>query len=172
MSNVQSTPPAAAKAPPIPTMDLNPAPPATTASEVRQEVRDIAKQVNAARREAKLSAQDAAKAQAAAPQIATTAPPQAFDANNVIPPQAVDISVAFFVTVAVCVVGFPIARAFGRRLDRKTDFKSVPVADLTPHIRQLQDSVDAMAIELERISEGQRFTAKLLAERSGGSAQQ
>ena len=40
--------------------------------------------------------------------------------------------------------------------------------DLTPQIRQLQDSVDAMAIELERISEGQRFTAKLLAERSGG----
>jgi hypothetical protein len=31
--------------------------------------------------------------------------------------------------------------------------------------------VDAMAIELERISEGQRFTAKLLAERSGGPAQ-
>jgi hypothetical protein len=171
MSNVQSTPPAATKAPAIPSMDLNPAPPATTASEIRREVRDIAKQATAAAREAKLSAQDPARSQDA-PHIATTAPPSSFDANNVIPPQAVDISVAFFVTVAVCVVGFPIARALGRRIDRKTDFKPVAGPDLTPHIRQLQDSVDAMAIELERISEGQRFTSKLLAERSGGSAQQ
>jgi hypothetical protein len=173
MSNVQSTPPAATKAPPIPSMDLNPAPPATTAKEISQEVRDIAKQAKIAARDAKQAAQDAANPQAA-PHIATTttAPPAPFDASNVIPPQAVDISLGFFLTVAVCVVGFPIARALGRRIDRKTDFKAVAAPDLTPHIRQLQDSVDAMAIELERISEGQRFTAKLLAERSGGSGQQ
>ena len=66
----------------------------------------------------------------------------------------------------MCVVGFPLARAFGRRIDRKTELQAVAVPDLTPHIRQLQDSVDAMAIELERISEGQRFTAKLLADKS------
>jgi hypothetical protein len=170
MSNVQSTPPAATKAPPIPSMDLNPAPPATTARAIQQEVRDIARQAKVAAQEAKQSAHDAAKAQDA-PHIATTAPAPPFDANNVIPPQAVDMSYAFFLTVAVCVVGFPIARAIGRLLDRKTSFKTVQAPDLTPHIRQLQDSVDAMAIELERISEGQRFTAKLLAERSSGSAQ-
>jgi hypothetical protein len=32
-------------------------------------------------------------------------------------------------------------------------------------LRQLQESIDAMAIEIERISEGQRFTSKLIAER-------
>jgi hypothetical protein len=32
--------------------------------------------------------------------------------------------------------------------------------------------VDAMAIELERISEGQRFTTKLLADRSAAASQQ
>jgi hypothetical protein len=74
--------------------------------------------------------------------------------------------------VAFCVVGFPLARAFARLMDRKAQMKSMPSADLTPQIRQLQDSVDAMAIELERISEGQRFTAKLLADRSGIPAQQ
>jgi hypothetical protein len=33
-------------------------------------------------------------------------------------------------------------------------------------LEQLQQSVDAIAIEVERIAEAQRFTAKLLAERS------
>jgi hypothetical protein len=55
-------------------------------------------------------------------------------------------------------------------MDRRGEIKAATGPDLTPHIRQLQDSVDAMAIELERISEGQRFTAKLLADRSGVAA--
>src|SRR5437763_3521145 len=36
---------------------------------------------------------------------------------DVIPPQAVDISIAFFVMCAVMVFGWPLARAFGRRLE-------------------------------------------------------
>lgn len=32
----------------------------------------------------------------------------------------------------------------------------------------LQDAVDAIAVEVERISEGQRFTSRLLTERSPG----
>ena len=34
----------------------------------------------------------------------------------------------------------------------------------SPHIEQLQQSVDAIAIEVERIGEAQRFDAKLRAE--------
>jgi hypothetical protein len=148
-------------------MDLNPAPPAT-AGDIGREARAIVRQARVAAQDAKQAAQNAAQSQDA-PHTATTAPPP-FNSNNIIPPQAVDISLGFFLMVGVCVVGFPIARALGRRIDRKSDAKPVG-PDLTPHIRQLQDSVDAMAIELERISEGQRFTAKLLAERSGGSAE-
>jgi hypothetical protein len=170
MPSTQNTQGGAAKAPPIPSMDVSP-PPAATSREIRQQVRDIARQAKIAAQDAKKTAQDAQKASQDAGHTATTAP-VAFDPNNVIPPQAVDISLAFFFTVAFCVVGFPIARAFARRLDRKTEFKSVAGPDLTPQIRQLQDSVDAMSIELERISEGQRFTAKVLAERSVGAAQQ
>ena len=36
---------------------------------------------------------------------------------------------------------------------------------LSAQIEQLQGSLDAVALEVERISEGQRFTTKLLAER-------
>jgi hypothetical protein len=158
--NSQGTAVKAPPVPPIPQMDVSAPPPASAG--------DLARQAAATAREARAAARDAQKAGTPDPgHIATTAPPFGYDANNVIPPQAVDIATGFFVTLAVCVVGFPLARAFARRIDRKTEFKSVPGPDLTPHIRQLQDSVDAMAIELERISEGQRFTTKMLAERSG-----
>ena len=37
-------------------------------------------------------------------------------------------------------------------------------------LARIEQAVDAMAIEIERISEGQRFTTKLLAERGGAAA--
>jgi len=37
--------------------------------------------------------------------------------------------------------------------------------DVRDQLAQLQTSVDAMALEIERISEGQRFATRLLAER-------
>jgi hypothetical protein len=169
MPNVQNSQGAAAKAPPIPSMDVSPPAPATTGREIAREVRDIARQAKIAAQDAKNGVQTPVIAGDNG-RIATTAPPFRYDASNVVPPQVVDISVAFFLTVAVCVVGTPLARAFARRMDRKGELKSAG-PDLTPHIRQLQESVDAMAIELERISEGQRFTSKLLADRSGVGAQ-
>ena len=50
--------------------------------------------------------------------------------------------------------------------------KAFPAAALPSdeRLEQLQQSVDAIAIEVERIAEAQRFTAKLLADRSEGVA--
>ena len=51
---------------------------------------------------------------------------------------------------------------------------SIPEADLKEMrdgIGQLQQAVDAIAIEVERLSEGQRFTTKLLTESVTGIAQ-
>ena len=172
MRNLQNSQAGSAKAPPIPSMDVSPPPPTTTGKEVAREVRDLTRQAVIAARQGRngtpvavpvIAGQDAGH-------TATTAPPP-YNANNVIPPQVVDISVAFFLMIAFCVVGFPLARAFARRMDRKGELKAAAGPDLSPHIRQLQESVDAMAIELERISEGQRFTAKLLADRSGVAAE-
>jgi hypothetical protein len=50
---------------------------------------------------------------------------------------------------------------------------SIPEADLQEirdRLGQLQQAVDTIAIEVERLSEGQRFTTKLLAEGSKGVA--
>jgi hypothetical protein len=83
--------------------------------------------------------------------------------RDMIPPQAVDISVAFFIMVAAIIIGLPIARAFARRMD-----KSSPRAQVAPEVSnqltQITQAVDAIALEVERISEGQRYTTRLLSE--------
>jgi hypothetical protein len=51
---------------------------------------------------------------------------------------------------------------------QRSEGLSVPETDLQEirgRLGQLQQAVDATAIEVERLSEGQRFTTKLLAER-------
>jgi hypothetical protein len=91
-----------------------------------------------------------------------TVPPFAFG-DNVIPQQAVDISIAFFLTVAAIIIGLPLARAFARRMDRRSGQGQVS-GEITNQLAQLNQAVDAIALEVERISEGQRFTTRLLTE--------
>jgi hypothetical protein len=86
-------------------------------------------------------------------------------AQNMIPPQAVDISIAFFIMIAVMVVGWPIARAFGRRIERRGQVATLDTGTME-QLQRIEQAVDAMAIEVERISESQRFMAKLQHETS------
>lgn len=95
-------------------------------------------------------------------------PSRAFD--NVIPPQAVDISIAFFLMVAAIIIGLPIARAFARRMDRRATTTEIP-REVTNQLAQLNQSVDAIALEIERISEGQRFTTRLLSDQRDAARQ-
>jgi hypothetical protein len=97
-----------------------------------------------------------------------TLPPHAFD--NTIPPQAVDISIAFFLTIAAIIIGLPLARAFARRMDRRGGTAQVP-AEISSQLANLNQAVDAIALEVERISEGQRFTTRLLSEQREAARQ-
>jgi hypothetical protein len=90
-----------------------------------------------------------------------TIPPR-FDPQNVIPPQAVDISVAFFVMVAFIIVGLPLARAFARRMDRRGE--SASASEVTPRLDRIEQAIEAIAIEVERVSEGQRYTTKAISD--------
>jgi hypothetical protein len=53
---------------------------------------------------------------------------------------------------------------------KRIDNKNVPIGDVSERLLQLQQSVDAIAIEVERIAEAQRFTARLEAEREARPA--
>ena len=85
-----------------------------------------------------------------------------------IPPEAVDISIAFFITCAAIIIGWPLSRAFARRMDRRGASGQIP-GDIANQLTQLNQAVDAIAVEVERISEGQRFTSRLLSEQRGQS---
>jgi hypothetical protein len=140
-------------APPAP-----PPGPQALRDQIREQVRE---QVEAAR----AAAQDAAggvtvQRPAGEPMVGVSVPAPF---EGMIPPQAVDISLAFFVMVFAIIVGFPIARAIARRIDRKgVAQRATP--EVTAQLDQITQSLEAMAIEIERISEGQRFTTRLLAE--------
>jgi hypothetical protein len=91
-------------------------------------------------------------------------------ANEIVPPQVVDISIAFFLMLAVIIIGLPLARAFARRMDRKSVAPQMP-AEVSGQLAQLNQAVDAIALEVERISEGQRFTTRLLSEQRDAARQ-
>lgn len=77
-----------------------------------------------------------------------------------------------FAVVAVIIVGLVASLAaitvgFVRGLQKKPLQRDIPNQALfEQRFDQLQQSVDAIAVEVERIAEAQRFSAKLLAERS------
>ncbi|MDQ6689864.1 MAG: hypothetical protein M3Z18_05070 [Gemmatimonadota bacterium] len=96
--------------------------------------------------------------------------PGNFGPGDVMPPEVKDISIAFFVTVAIIIIGFPIARAIARSLDRRGRPAQVP-SELNAQLTQLAQAVDAIALEVERISEGQRFTTRLLSEQRDSASQ-
>lgn len=85
---------------------------------------------------------------------------------NLIPPEAAQISIAFFVVIGAIIIGLPIMRALGRRIERGAPVAAPIPVEVRNQLLQISQSVDAIAIEVERISEGQRFAAKLLADRS------
>jgi hypothetical protein len=82
-----------------------------------------------------------------------------------------DPDVANFAIVAVVIVGMAgslsgIVMWLVRGLNRKPTPRDVPnVLQMEQRFDQLQQSVDAIAVEVERIAEAQRFSAKLLADR-------
>lgn len=92
-------------------------------------------------------------------------------------PQMSDNVTAVWLVFLLAVV-MPISIGFTRRMWRRTPKGSdLPISDpmIAPRLERLEQAIDAVAIEVERISESQRFIAKVLAERpaqmpAGGEA--
>jgi hypothetical protein len=71
-----------------------------------------------------------------------------------------------FATAIILAIGVPLARAFARRMDSESKSPRIPT-EVVQRLERMEQSLDAVAVEIERISEGQRFTTKLLSESSG-----
>jgi hypothetical protein len=74
------------------------------------------------------------------------------------------IPIVLFIMMGVTAIGYPIARAFARKVDRESLQPKVP-PEIMGRLERMELAIDSIAVEVERISEGQRFTTKLLSER-------
>jgi len=90
-----------------------------------------------------------------------------FFPSEIIPPQAVTISIAFLVTCAFVAVGIPIARAWGRWLDRRGHAPRGDSSQTDDRLQRIEQAIEAVAIEVERVSEGQRYTNRSISELRG-----
>ncbi len=90
--------------------------------------------------------------------------------NKVVPEGVVQITTGFFAMIVLVVIGGPIARAFARRMNRRTDTMQLSSA-VQARLDAMERNIDTVAVELEKVSEGQRFTTKLLADRQPDYAQ-
>ena len=91
-------------------------------------------------------------------------PPTPWTRND-IPPNVVEVFSVLAIALVICVVGLPIARAIGRWIDRRGLPGASISAELGAQMNRIEQAVDTMSVEVERISEAQRFQAKLLSDR-------
>lgn len=136
-----------------------------TRDAISQQVRD---QINAARQEAIAAAKGGRDATPATPVLTVTQPGTTQQVpwnpnNDDIPPRVMGLGVTFLVCAAAVLILMPFTRAIARAIDRSKPRASLP-PEVTSQLAQLSQAVDAIAVEVERISEGQRFTTRLLSE--------
>ena len=145
---------------------------------IRQEMKRASQEAERAAQEAERAAEEAA-ARAEAPHVRMMQiphpPPPPGQAETSVPPwqppravpgEVVDIvGMLTFGTAAVLILR-PLMRAVANRFERRGATPPALPAEVTAHMQRLEQAIEAVAIEVERISEGQRYTTKLLAEKA------
>lgn len=153
----QTTPATAPQAPPIPPLPARPG--AATGAPPR----DGSGAAGDATENARAAIQNAIDAATNVGEAVVVQPPHY--SNTDIPPEVIPIVGMVFGSLVAMVVVWSIARFATRVFEKRAD-RSVLRADVVQsQLQQLQTSLDTMSIEIERISEAQRFQAKLMAER-------
>ncbi len=71
----------------------------------------------------------------------------------------------FMIPITAIIMGglYPLLRAYAKRIERSNAGSAIPI-EMTSRLERIEQAVDAIAVEVERISEGQRFTTKLLSD--------
>lgn len=76
-----------------------------------------------------------------------------------------DVLVVAIIFGTMAIVLFPLARAWARRIEHRGAPPAAIPADVTERLERIERAVESVAIEVERISEGQRFVTRVLADR-------
>jgi hypothetical protein len=64
----------------------------------------------------------------------------------------------------------PLVRAYAKRVESRADAPRIP-AEVSSRLERMEQAIDSIAVEVERISEAQRFTTKLLTEKARSYAE-
>jgi hypothetical protein len=59
----------------------------------------------------------------------------------------------------------PLVRAWAKRLEKRGDAHAIP-SEVSSRLERMEQAIDSIAVEVERISETQRFTTKLLSDKA------
>ncbi|MBA2707153.1 MAG: hypothetical protein H0U59_05050 [Gemmatimonadaceae bacterium] len=73
------------------------------------------------------------------------------------------VPLGFFAMVIAIVVGRPMVKAMATRVENESKRPQIP-QEISARMERMEQSLDAIAVEIERISEGQRFTTRLLSD--------
>lgn len=87
-----------------------------------------------------------------------------FNPAEMIPPEVPLIIGLSFAGLIGLIMAFPIGRAIARYIDRRGTAPRVP-PDVANRLAAIEQAIDSVAVEVERVSEANRYTTKLLVER-------
>lgn len=77
------------------------------------------------------------------------------------------IPIAGMITGVLMVLGLPLVLVQARKLWMRDSQSHSSSSQMSDHrLERIEQAIDAMAVEVERIAEGQRFVTKLLADRA------
>jgi type VI protein secretion system component VasF len=128
-----------------------PAPP--TRDELRQQIQDAIR-----------AAREAAEAEGAAREAVVVQPAPVPPFADQGPPESVLVLIIVLASLAAATIIFaPLFRALGRRVERRGD-PEASAERIAPRLDRIEQAIEAMAVEVERISEGQRYVTKQMHE--------
>jgi hypothetical protein len=151
---------------PAPAAPLPQTPQAPSQEQMSQQIREQVRKSVADAKAAAKAARDAARqtqdqgGPVLAPGSTSVPPVLPVDVKEL----AENVSYALFFMIAVIAIGVPLVRGFARRFLAAPQINVVEVPpQLSEQIQRIEHAVESMAIEIERISESQRFLTKLQA---------
>ncbi|MEP6765365.1 MAG: hypothetical protein ABJB66_13690 [Gemmatimonadaceae bacterium] len=80
------------------------------------------------------------------------------------------VPIVMFITAGLAVILTPLARAYAKKLEHSST-QEIP-SQVNQRLDRMEQAIDVIAEQVERVAEGQRFTTKLLTERNASEAAQ
>jgi hypothetical protein len=77
-----------------------------------------------------------------------------------VPPRVENLGYAFLLMIAVIAVGKPLARALGSLIERRALKPAMP-QEFGARLERIEQGIESVSIEVERISESQRYLLKV-----------